>query len=245
MLSMKPVLKILILDNTREASSFGSPNLYALAARTAPKGSEIWVRRAPDQDLDRNLEIDAILISGSITSCLPPYEAWISEFDDYVIHHIRKKTPILGVCFGHQTLARCLFQMKGLEASLGKSKDAEIGWQTMTVVSESRLFAGLNREFVSYQSHYEEVSALPPGARLTAESERCRIQAFEMEEAPVFGIQFHPEHGPDYAEETMKRKLAKGERKDWVLHPGKSHQLYSETVGNTIFGNFFKIAQSR
>ncbi|NDG85425.1 MAG: type 1 glutamine amidotransferase [Proteobacteria bacterium] len=244
MASMKSALKILILDNTRDASSFGSPNLFALALRTAPKGSEILVRRAPELDFNPDFKADAILVSGSITSCIGPYEDWISRFDEFLTKRIRSKTPILGVCFGHQSLARCLFQMKGIEPALCKSPKPEVGWQTMRVTAESKLFQGLGPEFTSYQSHYEEVGSLPPGTRLLAESPRCRIQAFEVEDAPVFGIQFHPEHGPDHAEKAMKQKIDKGERGDWILHPGRSHELFDETVGNTIFGNFFRLAQS-
>jgi GMP synthase (glutamine-hydrolysing) len=244
MAPMKSALKILILDTTREPSSFGSPHLFALALRTAPKGSEVVVRRAPDLDFDPGIEADAVLVSGSITSCIPPYEGWVSRFDEYLTHQIRTQKPVLGVCFGHQSLARCLFRMHGLEPALCKSPKPEVGWQTMRLTGDSVLFRGLEPEFTSYQSHYEEVAELPPGTRLLAESSRCRVQAFEVEGAPVFGIQFHPEHGPDYAEKTLKQKIAKGERGDWILHPGRSHELFDETVGNTIFGNFFKLAQS-
>jgi GMP synthase-like glutamine amidotransferase len=236
--------RILILDNTRESSSFGSPNLFRLVSATAPRGAEMIVRRTPEMDFSHDLSADAIVISGSATSCLAPYESWVGRFDGFVTRHIEQKTPILGVCFGHQAIARCLFRMDGKKPALGRSGDAEIGWQTMRVISKSVLFQGLGREFVSYQSHYEEVSELPPGTRRTAESDRCRIQAFEMESAPVFGIQFHPEHGPAYAEEAMAKKLKNGERPDWVLNPGKSHELYDESIGKTIFGNFFDRARA-
>ncbi len=237
--------RILILDNTREPSSFGSPNLFRLVQATAPRGAELIVRRTPELDFSSDMAADAIVISGSATSCLSPYEPWVGHFDGFVTDHIQKRTPILGVCFGHQTIARCLFRMAGKTPALGRSRDAEIGWQTLKVVSKSTLFRGLGPRFVSYQSHYEEVSELPPGTRRTAESDRCLIQAFEMESAPVFGIQFHPEHGPAYAEEAMSKKLKNGERPDWVLNPGKSHELYDENVGKTIFGNFFGHARAR
>jgi len=243
--SMKPALKILLLDNTREVSSFGSPNLFHWALKVAPEGSEILVRRAPDLDLGLDLEVNALLISGSITSCLPPYENWISKYDEFVKAHLKKQTPTLGVCFGHQTLARCLFDLAGEKPALSKSMNPEVGWQTMRILEESPLFDGLGSTFVSYQSHYEEVSALPPGTLRLAESDRCSIQAFQVKGAPVFGIQFHPEHSVEYGESAMKRKLEKGERADWILNPGQGPKLYNENVGKIIFGNFFKIAQSQ
>jgi GMP synthase (glutamine-hydrolysing) len=243
--SMNRPLRILLLDNTREASSFGSPNLFQWLLKTAPSGSEILVRRGPDLDFTGNHSADALVISGSITSCLPPYEDWVLQQDEYLKEHIRKGTPILGVCFGHQALARCLFAEKGVAPALSKSKNAEVGWQTMRIIADSPLFEGLDQEFVSYQSHYEEVTDLPPGTIHLANSDRCAIQAFQLKGAPVFGIQFHPEHSVEYGEAAMKRKIAKGERGDWILNPGLGAKLYQEQVGNIIFGNFFKIAQLR
>lgn len=241
---MSRPFRILILDSTRETSSFGSPNLFRQVVSTAPVGAEILVRRAPDRDWLPSDSVDALVLSGSVTSCLPPHEPWLLEYDAYLAERIRAKRPILGVCFGHQALARCLFAMKGLSPKLAKSAKPEVGWQKTKLLALSRLFSGLDREFYCYQSHYEEVVELPPGTQHTAESDRCAIQAFEVESAPIFGIQFHPEHGLEYGETTLKAKLAKGENGDWILNPGRGRELYDEQVGKVIFGNFFKIAQS-
>lgn len=239
---MKRPLKILILDNTREEYSFGSRNLVNWALKTAPLGSEILVRRAPDLDLPDNITVDALVISGSITSCLEANEPWIRPYDNFVTGHIEKGTPTLGVCYGHQTIARCLFRMEGAEPKLGKAKDAELGWQSIQKLGESRIFDRLPNEFMTYESHYEEVTELPPGTTRLAETERCAIQAFEVNHKPIYGIQFHPEYSVAEAEFSLANKLKKGERKDWILNAGKGPKLYDENVGNTIFGNFFKIA---
>lgn len=239
---MNRPLRILIIDNTREPRSFGSKNLVHWVLKMAPQGSEVLVRRAPDQDLPRNLKFDALVISGSMTSCLETKEAWVAPLDVFVTEQITNKRPVLGVCYGHQVIARCLFKMNGMEPRLGKSKDAELGWQTIRVTKENPLFQGLPSTFVTYESHYEEVSEIPPGTTVFADSSRCEIQAFALENAPIFGIQFHPEHTIEEAETSMKNKLAKGERKDWILNPGLGPKLYNDKVGESIFGNFFKIA---
>ena len=236
-------MRILILDNHREAPSFGASNLVRWALRMAPEGSEVLVRRPPDLDLGTLPRLDAVVISGSVTSCLPPHEGWVKAFDEWVIRGIERRIPILGICFGHQTLARCLFKMHAKEPLLGRSEKPEIGWQTQRILAPSRLFEGLPSAFVSYQSHYEEVTELPPGAKLLAESDRCRIQAIEVVGAPIFGVQFHPEHTIEGGEAAMKRKLEKGEPRDWILNPGKGPELYNDEVGKVIFGNFFRIAK--
>jgi GMP synthase (glutamine-hydrolysing) len=237
-------LRILILDNTREERYFGSQSLLGWVLRMAPAGSQVMVRRPPGGDLPLECAFDAICISGSVTSCMTEDEPWIREYDAFVSDHIRKKTPILGICFGHQTLARCLFRMAGQKPALGRSKDAELGWQTIQVLEQGGLFEGLGESFVTYQSHYEEVSETPPGTIRLAETDRCAVQAFQVKGAPIFGIQFHPEHSVEYAEESLANKLKKGERRDWILNPGLGTKLYDENVGIRIFGNFFRIAES-
>jgi GMP synthase (glutamine-hydrolysing) len=243
---MKKPLKILVLDSTRLAESFGSKDLVQWALKEAPVGSEVMVRRAPDSDLPtRDLRFDAILLSGSITSCFEMKESWIRPFHDYVTFQLQKSTPILGVCYGFQALARCLAEIAGTEPKFSKSAQPELGWQTIHQVSSSPIFEGLPENFVSSESHYEEVAEVPPGTKLIAETNRCRIQGFEVIGKPVFAVQFHPEHTVEGVEESLAKKLKKGERKDWILNAGKGSKLYNDQVGKTIFGNFFRIADSK
>jgi GMP synthase-like glutamine amidotransferase len=242
---VKPI-KILIIDNNREENSYGSSDLVSWAVKTAPAGSEIVVRRSPDHDLPKHdFNVDAIVISGSITSCMEFEESWIKPYDDFVTAHIKKGTPILGVCYGHQTIARCLERMHGQEPKLRKAKDAELGWQEVLITDQTLLLEGLNGQFYTYQSHYEEVYELPPGAKKFAETERCALQGFQVHDKPIFGIQFHPEYSVEDAEASIARKIKRGEPAHWILNAGKGKSLYDENVGKVIFGNFFRIANSQ
>lgn len=242
---MKP-LKILIIDNNREEPHFGSKDLVHWAVKTSPAGSEIMVRRAPDLDLpEQDLDVDAVVISGSITSCLEYNEPWIKPYDDFVTAHIKKGTPMIGVCYGHQTIARCLFRMNGIEPKLRKSPTAELGWQEIRVTEKTPILEGLGSSFVTYESHYEEVYEHPPGVKKFAETDRCELQGFQVVGKPIFGIQFHPEYSVEEAEASLEKKINRGERSDWILNPGKGDELYDENVGKVIFGNFFRIASGR
>ncbi len=239
-------MKILIIDNNRMPSSFGSRNLVEWTLKTAPVGSEVLVRRAPDLDLPApDKKIDAMVISGSMTSCLDESEDWTKPYDAYVSSHIDRGTAILGICYGHQTLARCLFRMQGEEPKMRISPQAEFGWQTIKTIMKTPLFEGLPEAFVTYESHFEEIHALPSGTRKFAESNHCEIQGFEVIGKPIFGIQFHPEYSVQQGEESLENKIKKGVPSEWILNPGKGNQLYDENVGKAIFGNFFRIANSR
>lgn len=239
-------LRVLVVDNTREPPSFGSKNIVHWVKKTAPIGTEVWTRRAPDSDLpSRHLNFDAVVISGSITSCMKTDEPWVSQIDEFIMYLLQKNIPLLGICYGHQALARCCFALAGKAPALKRSEHPELGWQEITWTAPSRLFEGLPERFVSYESHYEEVGETPPGTRVTATSERCSVQAFELQAKDAFGVQFHPEYSIEEAELSLANKLKKGERRDWILNPGKGSKLYDEQVALKIFGNFFRIAHQR
>jgi GMP synthase (glutamine-hydrolysing) len=241
---MRDSLKILVLDNNREPDYFGSHDLVEWCLKTAPVGSEIHVRRPPDQDLPRGQRFDAIVISGSITSCMEFQESWIEPYDQFVMDLIRQNTPLLGICYGHQTLARCLFAIEGQKAPLRKAQDAELGWQTIVRQGASKILDGLPEKFITFESHYEEVGEVPPYSAGVAFTDRCQVQAFEGVDRPVFAVQFHPEYSVIEGEASLAKKLKKGERRDWILNPGRGPQLYDENVGKKIFGNFFEIARN-
>ena len=243
---MKNKLNILVIDNNREPSCYGSHNIAQWALKMAPAGSQVLVFRAPDQDLPATTQhFDAIIISGSITSCLEKNEVWIQPYDDFVTTHIHQNTPILGICYGHQTLARCLAAIHQEPNPLRIAPQGEFGWRKIEVCAEGRLFKGLPNSFYTFESHYEEVERLPTNALKTAETSHCSIQSFEMNDRPVFGIQFHPEYSIEEGDISVAAKVKKGVRAEWIFNPGQGKKFYNEQVGKTIFGNFFNIASSQ
>lgn len=95
--------------------------------------------------------------------------------------------PILGICAGHQYMA---IHLGGAAAP---SAIPEFGKTLVNVVDEDDLFKGLPETFVAWESHNDEVTALPAGFRLLASSDTCKVQAMRHETRPLFGLQFHPE----------------------------------------------------
>lgn len=245
-------MKILILDNTRDSEFFGSSNISGWVTRTGPAGTISVVRRPPHGDLPSfekaQREYAGLIVSGSATSCLNTEESWIRPYIQFVGKWIESGKPIFGICYGHQTIARYLFEKSGIEPKLRKSPTPECGWQEIQVLNPARnlkegIFSGLVEKFYTYQSHYEEVFELPPGTENLGISPRCGIQGFYLPGKPVFAVQFHPETGIDQVEKALQVKIKRGEPRDWILNPGRGQQLYNENVGKVIFGNFIRIAQ--
>ena len=73
----------------------------------------------------------------------------------------------------------------------------ERGFYPLKVQGEDRLFEGCGRPPLVYESHYFEVKTLPPGFRLLASTDECRIQAMRHMNRLLIGLEFHPEDYTD------------------------------------------------
>ena len=228
-------MNILIIDNNVDPTSWGSENLVRFARKTP--GATITVRRGPHDDLPRIenavAKFDRLVMSGSKTSCLDHFP-WVGRLEDLVRAFVKADKPVLGVCYGHQILSRAL----GGRDIVRKGSQPEFGWTRITQTLASPLLKGLPETFISFSSHYEEVSRLAPGFVKLAHSEACGIQAVQLQGKRVFGIQFHPEKNILEAEEVFQ-----GRRKDPKSPPlmgdGLSEKLFDPKVGEQIFGNFY------
>jgi GMP synthase (glutamine-hydrolysing) len=96
--------------------------------------------------------------------------------------------PVLGICVGHQYLAR------HFGGSVGRSSSPEFGRVAVRIEAPGHpLFAGLPTELKVWESHNDQVTRLPSGWRRIAGSESCPVQAIADPAHPRFGVQFHPE----------------------------------------------------
>jgi GMP synthase (glutamine-hydrolysing) len=105
------------------------------------------------------------------------------------------KVPILGICYGMQTMA---VQLGGEATSAEK---AEFGFARIRARNHSKLLTEIYDEINSdgnkflnvWMSHGIEVTKLPPGFEIIASSKNCPIAGFVNQEKNYYGLQFHPE----------------------------------------------------
>lgn len=226
-------MRVLIIDNNIEPKSWGAQDLLSHAVH-AP-GATVTVRRAPQRDLPGRLDqYDRFIISGSLTS-VNEQGPWIDDLENAIRRILDLRRPLLGVCYGHQMIARTLGGMK----SVRKSPTPEYGWTSVELLTPSPLFAGLSNSFYSFSSHFDEICELPKGLVRVARSNLCDVQAFQMADRPVYGIQFHPEKPLAKGEAAMSNRKKLGTPKQ-LLHFGEGKKLYDPKVGETIFRNFLK-----
>lgn len=125
-----------------------------------------------------------LLLSGSELSASSG-----SEWDEKIIKLIKAfalaDNAILGICHGHQMIARAL------GAKCRKTAIPEFSWRRFEII-ENHLFSGIENP-IFLESHYDEVYDLTDDFCLIATSPECGVQAFQVKGKPIWGIQFHPE----------------------------------------------------
>jgi len=102
----------------------------------------------------------------------------------------RAGVPILGICAGHQFIAR------HFGGGVAPGVTPEFGKMEITLTPEgpsSPLLQGVPERSIVWESHNDEVAQMPDGFRLLASSPSCRVQAMEHATRPIYGLQFHPE----------------------------------------------------
>jgi GMP synthase (glutamine-hydrolysing) len=97
------------------------------------------------------------------------------------------KLPMLCICVTHQLMATTF----GGKTNLAKKP--EFGPVEISVDDEDTILEGLKPSFTAWESHNDEVVAVPPKFKALASSPNCTVQAMRHENRNVFGVQFHPE----------------------------------------------------
>jgi len=227
-------MRVLLIDNNILPEYWGAQDIARY--QSLVPGSLFTVRRAPQNDLPRSLtHFDKVIVSGSLTSILDD-APWIDSLEILIRTALNESKPTLGICYGHQMLARTLFG----KDSIGKAPQSEYGWTSIQKKEDSILFKNISNQFYSFSSHNDEVRWLPETCAILAQSDRCKIQAFQVRNQPAFGIQFHPEKHPIEAQKTFLERKKKGLGKDY-LNPHRDFDLYDPKIAETIFTNFLSL----
>ncbi|WP_281659540.1 aminodeoxychorismate/anthranilate synthase component II [Halobacillus sp. Cin3] len=158
---------------------------YNLVQYLGELGKEVVVRRNDEASIEEIEELDPELIFLSPGPCSPDETGVTLE----VIDHFKAKTPIFGVCLGHQSIAQ-VFGGNVIRAERlmhGKSS---------RVFHDGRgIYEGLNNpmEAMRYHSLIVELDSLPDCFEISSTTVEGEIMGIRHLEYPVEGVQFHPE----------------------------------------------------
>lgn len=105
-----------------------------------------------------------------------------------VIDYYHQRTPILGICLGHQALGE-FFGARLTTAS--QPMHGKVS--TVRVLTDDVLFAGLPAQFSVTRYHSLLLTDLPDSLICTAETAQNEVMALRHRTLPLWGLQFHPE----------------------------------------------------
>ncbi len=168
--------RILVIDNVDSFTFMLADYLVAL-------GAEVVVKRNDAQSAEEAIGSGA---DGFLISPGPGVAEDAGMSVDLALACIERRHPLLGVCLGHQAIALACggrvertFPVHGKVASVRHDG--------------SGLFAGLPSPFAA--TRYHSLAVTDPGPPLIANawSDDGAIMAMRHVDAPVHGIQFHPE----------------------------------------------------
>ncbi|MGZ8251852.1 MAG: glutamine-hydrolyzing GMP synthase [Methylophilaceae bacterium] len=202
--------KILILD-------FGSQvtQLIARRVREAHVYCEIHPCDVSD-DFVREFGASGIILSGSHASV---YE---EETDKAPQAVFELGTPVLGICYGMQTMA----QQLGGKVEAGTKR--EFGFAEVRARGHSALFQAIQDRSNSeghgllevWMSHGDKVTELPPGFKVIAGNDTTPIAAMADEERKFYAVQFHPEVTHTRQGQAMLNRFVLDicqTRADWIM----------------------------
>ncbi|MFY2737670.1 aminodeoxychorismate synthase component 2 [Pseudocitrobacter faecalis] len=169
---------ILLIDNY---DSF-TWNLYQYFCEL---GAEVLVKRNDDITLAQIDVLNPAKIVISPGPCTPD-EAGISLA---VIRHYAGKTPLLGVCLGHQAIAQAF------GARIVRAQKVMHGKTSPITHNGQGVFQGLNNPLTvtRYHSLLIDPDTLPETFEVTARSESGEIMGIRHRQWDLEGVQFHPE----------------------------------------------------
>ncbi|WP_234573007.1 glutamine-hydrolyzing GMP synthase [Rhodohalobacter sp. 614A] len=96
--------------------------------------------------------------------------------------------PVLGVCYGLQSLAHSL-----VPGSVERAEKREFGRAKLIIDDDSGLLKNVPDDSVVWMSHGDHINKLPEPYKVIAHTSNAPVAAVRHKEKDIFGVQFHPE----------------------------------------------------
>ncbi len=126
--------------------------------------------------------VRGVILSGS------PFSVYDKDAFRVELDGIRGRYPILGICYGAQFMA---YTNGGRVEPAGSR---EYGRAHLSAFdADNLLFHGVRPGTQVWMSHGDTITAVPENFRVIASTEKVKVAAYQAEDEPLWGVQFHPE----------------------------------------------------
>ncbi|MGB3750458.1 MAG: glutamine amidotransferase [Arcobacteraceae bacterium] len=164
---------------------------------------------------------------------------WSVKLEKYIQKISIKEVPLLGICYGHQLIAKALGGKSGFNR-----KGKEIGKVKINIAKRSRtdpLFQNFPKKFNAFETHYQSVLKLPSDAIILASNFKDKHQAVRYSKN-IWGVQFHPEFN-----KTVMNKYIQNQEKNLIKLGFNIETLLNNIdnchISHKILTNFLNIIE--
>ncbi len=166
--------KIIILD-------FGSQTTQLIGRRV--RELNVYSEILPYNKFPKDTtDVKGVILSGSPFS-VNDKDAFRIEIDE-----IRRKFPLLGICYGAQSMV----QQAGGRVEATESREygrALLSW----IDDNDLLFKGVENQSQIWMSHGDTITQIPENFKKVASTDDVEVAAYKIENEQTWGVQFHPE----------------------------------------------------
>ena len=171
--------------------------------------------------------LSGVIITGS-HGMVTDNETWMQVLASWIPKVLERNIPLLGICFGHQLLAKAMGGYSDYHP-----KGREIGTVSIKLSPEGRLdrlLGYLPDEFYAHTTHAQTIIKLPENALNLAANPFETHHAFRLGDS-AWGVQFHPEFSADIMKAYVNEQA--------VALQGKGHDVaeLTATICNTDAAN--------
>ena len=142
-------------------------------------------------------EADGYVITGSPASVNDPLP-WIARLLDLIRELHQRRTPMVGICFGHQAIARALGGQVGPSPGGWRFGIAPTRFNQVLPFMEPPA-----RDLDMYAAHREQVLALPTGAEIIGGDPFFPSASFVIGDH-ILTTQYHPEFTPEFMQALVE-----------------------------------------
>ncbi|OFX88581.1 MAG: glutamine-hydrolyzing GMP synthase [Bacteroidetes bacterium GWF2_33_16] len=166
--------KIIILD-------FGSQYTQLIARRV--RELNVYCEIHPFNKIpELNNNVKGVILSGS------PFSVRDTNAPYPDLSNIKKKFPLLGVCYGAQFLAH------NFGGEVMPSKHREYGRARLDFIdTDSALMKGIQQNSQVWMSHGDTITKIPDNYKIITSTADVKFGGFKIMDEQTYGIQFHPE----------------------------------------------------
>jgi len=192
-------MKTLIINCYRNRQDEKIKDYFGLISNLSSYEYDVKYHR----DIEKNHNVENynfIIISGS-ENCISKKQ-YSPDFLEFLK---RVNIPVLGICYGHQIIAKA-FSVEIIHGSEAINKPYPERPEEVQILDKNEIFIGLKNKINVYESHQEYVN--PEyldkfGIKLLASSKSCPVEAFKHLKRPLYGVQFHIERSGEVGKKII------------------------------------------